>query len=44
MSIRHGPLGEPPKISGYRKPPLQRIEVFAGRETEHTIELEREHP
>jgi hypothetical protein len=35
---------DPPKVSGYRKPPLQRIEVFAGRETEHVIELELEHP
>lgn len=35
---------EPPEIPGYRKPPRQRIEVFAGRATEHVIELEPEHP
>jgi hypothetical protein len=33
-----------PKIPGYRELPLQRIEVFAGRKTEHVIEYEPERP
>ena len=32
-----------PKVPGYLEPPPQTIEVFAGRYTEHKVELEREH-
>ncbi|MBM3978475.1 MAG: hypothetical protein FJ299_15995 [Planctomycetes bacterium] len=35
---------DPPKVPGYAKPPAQRIEVLAGRVTEHAVELELEHP
>jgi hypothetical protein len=34
----------PPRIPGYRELPVQRIEVFAGRKTEHVIEYEPERP
>lgn len=34
----------PPRIPGYRELPLQRIEVFAGRKTEHVLEYEPERP
>jgi hypothetical protein len=33
---------EMPKIAGYVQPPVQTIEVFAGRYTEHVVQLERE--
>jgi hypothetical protein len=35
---------KPPRIPGYRELPLQRIEVFAGRKTEHVLEYEPERP
>jgi hypothetical protein len=34
----------PPRIPGYRELPVQRIEVLAGRTTEHVIEYELERP
>lgn len=34
----------PPRIPGYRELPVQRIEVFAGRKTEHVLEYEPERP
>ncbi len=34
----------PPRIPGYRELPVQRIEVLAGRKTEHVIEYEPERP
>ena len=32
----------PPKLSGYKDPGPQRIEVFAGQETQFVVEYERE--
>jgi len=34
----------PPKLPGYKEPPLQRIEVFAGKDTVHVVEYELERP
>lgn len=34
----------PPKLPGYKQPPLQRIEVFAGKDTVHVVEYELERP
>lgn len=32
----------PPKLPGYKEPPLQRIEVFSGKDTVHVVEYELE--
>lgn len=34
----------PPKLPGYKQPPLRRIEVFAGKDTVHVVEYELERP
>ncbi|MCY3001303.1 MAG: hypothetical protein NTV21_05825 [Planctomycetota bacterium] len=34
----------PPKLPGYKEPPLQRIEVFSGKDTVHVVEYELERP